>query len=107
MVEQISDNEGSPILEQAPKAIVKYFAGWCGSCRLIKPKYKRLSDDERFKDAIAFLDVDAEESPELRKLAGVSTLPYFAIFQNGQLVKGISTSKEEAIVELLQQLLDA
>ncbi|WP_027003390.1 thioredoxin family protein [Hugenholtzia roseola] len=103
MVEILTDNEGKTQLAAQEKAIVKYFASWCGSCRLIKPKYNRLSEDERFK-GIAFLDVDAENSPELRQLAGVTNLPYFAIFEKGVLKEGIATNKEEAIVELLGKL---
>ncbi len=90
-------------LEKYPKVVVKYYADWCGSCKLFSPKYKRLSSDERFCD-IVFLDIDAEHNPESRKLAGVDTLPFFATFNNGRLVKSLSTAKEEALVEMLSGL---
>ncbi len=51
-----------------------------------------------------FVDVDAEKNPEARKLAGVTNLPYFAVFRGDQLVKGIATSKEDAVVELINEL---
>lgn len=85
---------------------MKYYADWCGSCRLCRlfaPKFKRLSGDERFEN-ILFPDVNAEKSPEARKAAGVTNLPYFAIFRNGQLVDAICTSKEEAVADLLSKL---
>lgn len=99
----IDDSNVKETLNQNEKVIVKYYASWCGSCRLIKPKYRRLSEDERFS-TIAFLDTDAEHNPEARKLAGVQSLPYFAIFKNGEFVEGLSTSKEESVVELLEKL---
>lgn len=92
--EQIRNNE---------KVVVKYYADWCGSCKLFAPKFRRLSGDERFKDII-FLDIDAEHNPESRKLAGVNTLPFFATFKNGQLVQAKSTSKEETLVEMLNEI---
>ncbi|MEH0156838.1 thioredoxin family protein [Limibacter armeniacum] len=98
-----NDSNFNQLLAENHTAIVKYYAGWCGSCRLFKPKYKRLSGDERF-EGVAFLDVNAEESPEARKLAGVDNLPFFAVFKDGQLVEGVSTSKEDAVVELLGKL---
>jgi thiol-disulfide isomerase/thioredoxin len=102
-VNPISDAEFTEQLTAHPKVVVKYYADWCGSCKLFSPKYKRLAADERFSD-VTFLDVNAEKNPEARKAAGVTTLPYFAIFRNGQLLEALSTSKEETLVELLGKL---
>jgi len=70
---------------------------------LISPKYRRLSEDERFKD-IVFLDVNAEENEAARKIANVDNLPFFAVFQNGQFITGKAASKEDAIVNMLEGL---
>ncbi|OHX66277.1 thioredoxin family protein [Flammeovirga pacifica] len=98
-----NDSNFKELISENDKVVVKYFAGWCGSCRLFKPKFKRLSGDERF-EGIAFLDVNAEESPEARALAGVNNLPFFAIFKGGKLVEGGPMSKEDAVVELIEKL---
>ncbi len=98
-----TDSDFAQAIQANEKVIVKYFADWCGSCKLFAPKFKRLSNDERFA-GIAFLEVNAELSPEARKLAGVDNLPFFATFKNGQLVAAQSTSKEENVVELLSGL---
>ena len=90
-------------IKEHPTVIVKYFADWCGSCRLFAPKFKRLSGDERFSN-VTFLDVNAEKNPESRKAGGVKNLPSFAIFKNGELIETVATSNEEAVVELLQKL---
>lgn len=102
-VELIEDSEFQEKLKQQDKVVVKYYADWCGSCRLFKPKYRRLSEDQRF-DGIAFLDVNAEKNPEARKAAGVTNLPFFAVFRNGELLDSVASSKEEAVVELIQKL---
>lgn len=98
-----TDEDFSKLLSENPKVIVKYYADWCGQCRLFSPKFNRMSDDESYKD-VAFLDVNAEKSPAARKAAGVDNLPFFAIFKNGQLVEGTATSKEEKVLEMLQNL---
>ena len=85
------------------KVVVKYYADWCGSCKLFSPKFKRLSEDERFKD-IVFLDVNAEQNPEARKMAGVDNLPFFATFSQGKLVEAKSTSKVDVFLEMLSKL---
>jgi thioredoxin 1 len=90
-------------LENNSKVVVKYYADWCGSCKLFSPKYRRLSEDERFKD-IVFLDVDAEHNPAARKMGQVATLPFFATFRDGALVETDSTTKEEVFISLLEKL---
>lgn len=102
-VKETIDSDFQNEISSADKAIVKYYADWCGSCRLFNPKYKRLAKDERFGD-ITFLNVNAEENQEARKAAGVTNLPFFAIFKGGELVDTIASSKEEAVVELLNKL---
>lgn len=98
-----TDQDFSTQISANKKVVVKYFADWCGSCKLFSPKFKRLSEDERFK-GISFLDINAELNPESRKMANVTNLPYFAVFENGELIEGITTSKEEAFVEFLSKL---
>ncbi|MBC8124522.1 MAG: thioredoxin family protein [Candidatus Kapabacteria bacterium] len=100
---QPSEQDFRLILESNDKVIIKYYADWCGSCKLFSPKYTRLSNDERFTD-ITFLEVNAETNPEARALAGVDNLPFFATFKNGALVEGTATTKEENVVGLLDRL---
>ncbi|AKD02761.1 thioredoxin domain-containing protein [Pontibacter korlensis] len=98
-----TDNDFNQVLTANSKVVVKYYADWCGNCRLFSPKFKRMSDDENFA-GIAFVDVNAETSPEARKLANVTNLPFFAIFKNGQLVDSVAASKEDAVRELIHKL---
>ncbi len=85
------------------KVVVKYYADWCGSCRLFAPKYKRVSNEEDQQDLV-FLEVDAEKNPEARKKAGVDNLPYLAVFHKGERVEGSSSSKEEYLRSLIEKV---
>ncbi|MCC2545661.1 thioredoxin family protein [Hymenobacter sp. BT175] len=102
-VTKANDTDFQQMLANHEKVVVKYYADWCGNCRLFSPKFKRLSESEQYQD-VAFLDVNAETSPEARKLASVTTLPFFAVFRNGELVDTVSASKEEAVTSLLNRL---
>lgn len=78
---------------------VQYSAGWCGNCRIMKPKFKRMATEHENAE---FIMVDAEKYPESRTLANVDNLPTFAAFRNGKLVNQVQTNK----VDVLKQFVD-
>lgn len=89
------------IVSNNTKVMVQYGAGWCGNCKITKPKFKRLATET---EGVTFIYVDAEKYPESRKLANVSNLPTFASFSNGQLVKELQGNKEDVIKEVLSAI---
>lgn len=99
----VTDQEFNDTISANDQVVVKYYADWCGSCKLFSPKYKRLSGDDRFA-GITFLDVDAEHNPGARAAANVDNLPFFAVFKNGQFLEGAATAKEEVVVSMLEKL---
>lgn len=103
MVQIATDNDFEALLKSNKQLIVKYYADWCGSCKLFAPKFKRHSNDEANAD-ILFLEVNAEENELARKLGGVDNLPYLASFKNGVLVEGAATSKEEYLQKMIDDL---
>src|SRR4051812_35943201 len=98
-----NDQDFQDLLKKNEKVIVKYYADWCGSCKLFAPKFKRLAGDEKYKD-YTFIDVNAEQNPEARKLGNVKSLPTFAIFKDGELLDSLCTTKEDGLVELMARL---
>jgi thioredoxin 1 len=100
---QATDTDFKEVLQNNDRVVVKYFADWCGNCRLFSPKFKRMAANEEFA-GVTFLDVNAETSPEARKLAGVTNLPFFAVFKNGELVEGAATSKEDFVLDMVRKI---
>lgn len=100
---KVNDTEFAEMISGKEKVVVKYYADWCGSCRLISPKFNRMSEEEK-NQGITFLEVNAEENPEARKLAGVSNLPFFAVFKNGVLLQADFTAKAESVEAMIEKI---
>ncbi len=101
MLQELESDSLAQVVQENPIVVVQYGATWCGNCRIMKPKMKRLSGDY---ENVKFLYVDAEKFPESRKLAQVTNLPTFAAFKNGQLVNQNQTNKEEILKSLIDEV---
>ena len=100
MFHEITEDNLGQLLAENNKVMVQYGASWCGNCKIVKPKFKRLAESN---EDIEFYYVDAEKLPNSRKFANVSNLPTFAAFVNGTLVSEAQGNK----IETIQEVLDA
>lgn len=101
MLIELNEDSLQNLVSSNEKVIVQFSASWCGNCRIMKPKFKKMATEN---ENITFVLVDAENSPESRKLANVSNLPTFATFVNGVLVNETQTNKTEVLAELVNEL---
>lgn len=99
MFTELSSDTLQETIRENNRVVVQYSAGWCGNCRIMKPKFKKLASENQ---ASEFVMVDAEKFPESRKLADVSNLPTFALFENGELIKQVQTNKLEVLKSLVE-----
>jgi thioredoxin 1 len=102
MLELEKDNLAQ-IVASNNTVIVQYSASWCGNCRIIKPKFKKIASET---EGITFIIADAENFPESRKLANVDNLPTFAAFKNGILINQTQTNKTEVLIEFVNEILN-
>lgn len=98
---ELTEDTLQELVAQHEKVAVQYGSTWCGNCRIMKPKFKKLASEN---EDVAFYYVDAEKLPESRKLAKVDNLPTFAVFKNGQLVNQVQTNQAESLNTLFSEL---
>ena len=102
MLQELSQDNLQELVSANTKVIVQYSATWCGNCRIMKPKFKKLASEN---EDVIFVIVDAEKFPESRKLADVSNLPTFATFVDGRFVNQTQTNKFESLKELVGEVI--
>ena len=101
MLQELDNDNLQEIVNSNDTVLVQFSASWCGNCRIMKPKFKKLSGEN---ENVAFVIVDAEKFPESRKLANVDNLPTFAAFSKGKLVNQVQTNKIDGLVDLLNEV---
>lgn len=100
MFTELTEDKLGEIIQNSDRVMVQYGASWCGNCKITKPKFKRMAEEN---PDIDFYYVDAEKLPDSRQFADVSNLPTFASFKAGKLAKQEQGNK----VELIQNVLHA
>ncbi len=101
MLKELESDSLQELVKDNTTVLVQFSASWCGNCRIMKPKFKKLAGEH---DNIEFVIVDAEKFPESRKMANVDNLPTFAAFKNGQLVNQVQTNKIDGLIELINEV---
>lgn len=87
--------------------VLDFMAGWCGKCTQIEPFVQELSEQY---DAITFVkvDTDSEGMEAVKEEHGVSALPTFKFFNNGNEVgTSISGYKKRLLKEQVAALNEA
>lgn len=101
MLQELENDSLQDVVNGNDTVLVQYSASWCGNCRIMKPKFKKLASEN---EGVSFIIVDAEKFPESRKLANVNNLPTFAAFKNGKLVNQVQTNKIDGLIDLINEV---
>ncbi|EDP94421.1 thioredoxin family protein [Kordia algicida OT-1] len=101
MIQELSQDNLAEVIAENDTVLVQYSATWCGNCRIMKPKFKKLASEN---ENAVFLMVDAEKFSESRKLATVDNLPTFAAFKGGEFAKQVQTNKFDVLKELVEEV---
>ena len=100
-MEELQQDNLQEIVVSSDIIFVQYGAGWCGNCKIMKPKFKKFASETT---SAKFYYVDAEKFPQSRQLAKVDNLPTFAAFKDGNLVGQIQTNKAESLKQFIDEI---
>ncbi|MFL1012696.1 thioredoxin family protein [Flavisericum labens] len=101
MLQELEKDSLGEIVSSNDLVVVQFSAAWCGNCRIMKPKFKKLASEN---EGTSFVIADAEKFPESRKLATVDNLPTFATFKNGTFVSQVQTNKFDVLKDLVNEV---
>lgn len=64
-------------------SVVDFNATWCGPCRMLGPVLEKLSGD---MTSVKFYAIDVDDNPDVAQRFNVMSIPYVAVFKDGQKV---------------------
>lgn len=72
-------------IAKADKALVDFWAPWCGPCRTMGAILEELADE--VDDNVKIFKVDVDENGALAGQFGVRSIPTLLVFKKGELVE--------------------
>ena len=72
----------SEVIKSAPVVMVEFFATWCPHCQKMMPIVAQIK--ELLGDATPVVQLDIDQNQALAQEAGVSGVPTFIIYKNGE-----------------------
>ena len=90
----------SDVLESKKIVLVDVWATWCGPCRSMEPVLEALQDE--VKDWAEVIKLDASAEMDMVQELGVSSLPTFLVYKNGEIVDStIGATSKQNLLDLL------
>lgn len=64
-------------------SVVDFNATWCGPCKMLGPVMEKLSGEIA---GVKFYAMDVDENPDIAEKFGIMSIPYVAVFKDGEKV---------------------
>ena len=90
-VVQLNDKIFALFIKKYPLSLVDFWAPWCGPCKTISPRVKRLS--KLYKGQVAFGKLNVQEHKQIADQYNVMNIPYLVFFSYGKKIASLAGAK--------------
>ncbi len=102
MVNEVTDSNFETEVLKSDKAIVDFWAEWCGPCRVLGPRFEELSNE--MKD-VKFFKVNVDNNQQTAQKFEIRSIPTLLMFKNGQMVgKVIGALPKDSLKQKIEQV---
>ncbi len=84
MAEKVNSAQFDELLKGDKPVVCDFFATWCGPCKMLAPVLEQVAAE--YAGKASFIKVDVDECVDLAARYGIMSIPYVAIFKDGEMV---------------------
>ena len=98
----IEDKDFNEFVSSSPKVLVKFFATWCGPCRMVSASLEEIEGTSLIPSELKIAEVNVDNSEFLAGKFNIETIPTLILFENGvekARITGFATKQK--IIEFL------
>ena len=93
------------VLQHKGVTCVKFYATWCGPCRMLSQVMKDINDKKY--DAINVVEVDVDNAHKLAQKHGVMSIPTMIFYKDGEIIdKQVGFLNETQLKDLFDKFID-
>ena len=101
-MKQLTQQQFNELIAGGKPVVCDFFATWCGPCKMLAPVLEEVSAG--YADRAEFVKVDVDEAPELSVKYGIMSIPFVAVFKNGEMVaKSIGFMPKAEVKQFLDE----
>lgn len=104
-VKEVTDRTfESEVVNSKTPVLIDFYAQWCGPCKMMAPIIDEVAKD--YEGKLKVVKVDVDESGEIAATYGVTAMPTFVVFKNGQEVwRRMGAAPKSAFVSELKDVI--
>lgn len=81
------------------KKVIKFYADWCGPCRMYAPIFNKVAD--KYRDQVEVYDINVDDDSETAQKYEVRSIPFTVLVkEDGSIVRKVGILSENEIEEL-------
>jgi thioredoxin 1 len=102
---EISSVELQEKINNGEKLIVEFWAEWCGPCRMMKPTFEKVANENTSDVQMYTMNVDLNR--EIGAALGIRSIPTVKMFNAGQIIETkVGMLSEGQINEMVKDLIN-
>ena len=80
----LNDKTWEEAIRVIPRLVIKYYAPWCGFCKLLAPEFTKAANSPEMKELdVTFASIDVDFNRDTLKKVGIYGFPVIKYYENG------------------------